>query len=88
MPAAPRRAKSATARNQSTTEPAMMNSVFVEQREQLRDPRLPSNGSDEGDEPGHFPMPDDDSQWDVFIPDDDEIDPLPEPGDFWIEPEE
>jgi hypothetical protein len=26
---------------------------------------------------------DDDSRWDVFLPDDDEIDPLPEPGDFW-----
>jgi hypothetical protein len=25
--------------------------------------------------------------WDVFIPDDDELDPLPEPGDFWIEPD-
>ncbi len=26
-----------------------------------------------------------DSAWDVFIPDDDERDPQPEPGDFWIE---
>jgi hypothetical protein len=25
----------------------------------------------------------DDSCWDVFIPDDDERDPLPEAGDFW-----
>jgi hypothetical protein len=28
---------------------------------------------------------DDDSRWDVFLPDDDEIDPLPEPGDFWLD---
>ena len=27
---------------------------------------------------------DDDSQWDVFLPDD-EIDPLPDPGDFWLD---
>jgi hypothetical protein len=31
---------------------------------------------------------DTDDRWDVFIPDDDEIDPQPEPGDFWIEPDE
>jgi hypothetical protein len=28
---------------------------------------------------------DDDSRWDVFLPDDDEIDPLPERGDFWLD---
>jgi hypothetical protein len=28
---------------------------------------------------------DDDSQWEAFIPDDDERDPEPAPGDFWIE---
>ena len=27
----------------------------------------------------------DEDDWDVFIPDDDERDPLPEPGDFWLE---
>ena len=26
---------------------------------------------------------DDDARWEVFIPDDDERDPVPEPGDFW-----
>jgi hypothetical protein len=26
-----------------------------------------------------------DDRWDVFIADDDEIDPLPEVGDFWLE---
>lgn len=30
---------------------------------------------------------DDDSRWDAFLADDDERDPLPEPGDFWIEDE-
>lgn len=24
--------------------------------------------------------------WDVFIPDEDECDPEPEPGDFWADP--
>jgi hypothetical protein len=38
--------------------------------------------------PYDVPLPVDGSHWDVFIPDDDEIDPLPEPGDFWIEPME
>ena len=28
---------------------------------------------------------DDDSRWDAFIPDDDERDPQPAPGDFWFE---
>jgi hypothetical protein len=32
-----------------------------------------------------FLIGDDDSRWDVFLPDDDEIDPLPEPGDFWCD---
>jgi hypothetical protein len=27
----------------------------------------------------------DDADWDAFLPDDDERDPEPEPGDFWIE---
>jgi hypothetical protein len=26
-----------------------------------------------------------DLRWDVFIPDDDERDPLPEAGDFWVD---
>jgi len=36
-------------------------------------------------EPLDIPCTDDDSSWDVFIPDDDEEDPLPGPGDFWID---
>ena len=31
---------------------------------------------------------DDDSRWDVFLPDGDPNDPRPEPGDFWIDAEE
>ena len=27
----------------------------------------------------------DDACWDVFIADDDQLDPDPEPGDFWFE---
>ncbi|MEX2309488.1 MAG: hypothetical protein WD738_17945 [Pirellulales bacterium] len=30
---------------------------------------------------------DDERRWDVFIPDDDERDPLPDRGDFWGSPE-
>jgi hypothetical protein len=33
------------------------------------------------------PASDDDIKWDVFLPDDDELDPLPDPGDFWIDPD-
>ena len=32
-----------------------------------------------------FPEFDDDARWDAFIADDDERDPRPEPGDFWID---
>ncbi len=31
------------------------------------------------------PLELDDDRWDAFLPDDDQRDPLPEPGDFWIE---
>jgi hypothetical protein len=30
----------------------------------------------------------DDGRWDVFLPDDDPGEPLPEPGDFWIDAED
>jgi hypothetical protein len=46
-----------------------------------REPELMDPGNREIDD-----LPDgDDAYWDVFIPDEDERDPLPEPGDFWIE---
>ena len=31
------------------------------------------------------PLELDDDSWEAFLPDDDELDPIPEPGDFWIE---
>ena len=36
--------------------------------------------TDDGDE-----VVDDDARWDAFIPDDDEWDPEPDSGDFWVE---
>lgn len=40
---------------------------------------------DESDEPHELETPfTDDALWEVFISDDDD-DPLPEPGDFWID---
>jgi len=32
-----------------------------------------------------IPCSDDDSAWEVFIPDEDQRDPLPDPSDFWID---
>ena len=40
------------------------------------------NSLDDGDS---TPMEFDDGPWESFLPDDDQTDPLPEPGDFWIE---
>lgn len=50
---------------------------------------LPFLPLDEPDEPSDLddpslPWPDDD-HWDAFLPDDDPNDPLPAPGDFWID---
>jgi hypothetical protein len=61
---------------------------YVPQCEQRDELRTRPERPDEPFPAYDVPFPDDDSQWDVFIPDDDEIDPLPEPGDFWIEPKE
>jgi hypothetical protein len=66
----------------------MVLQTQIQRREQLRAPNAPQEEPEEPDDVEGFPIPDDTSHWDVFIPDDDEIDPLPEPGDFWIEPEE
>jgi hypothetical protein len=71
-----------------TREPEMVCLFHARQCEQLRDPCLPHDWPDDPDDPHGFPIPDDDSHWDVFIPDDDEIDPLPDPGDFWVEPDD
>ena len=40
------------------------------------------NSPDDGDS---TPLEFDDGPWEAFLPDDDQSDPLPEPGDFWIE---
>jgi hypothetical protein len=50
----------------------------------------PIDEPDDASELDDFTMPgdDDDSQWDVFLPDDEPFGPLPEPGDFWIDAEE
>jgi hypothetical protein len=46
---------------------------------------LPEPGEPED---GELPIPGaDDAKWDVFLPDDDELDPQPAPGDFWLEPD-
>ena len=31
------------------------------------------------------PVPWDDDPWEVFVPDEDQLDPLPESGDFWTD---
>jgi hypothetical protein len=57
-------------------------------REQVSPPSQPPNEHEESppsDADVHSFPPDHDPRWDVFLPDDDEIDPLPEPGDFWVD---
>lgn len=43
----------------------------------------PASGND-----GRTPVEWDDDLWDVFLPDGDSLDPQPEPGDFWEEPDQ
>ena len=45
----------------------------------------PEQSSDDAD--ADLFSADDESCWDVFLPDADEIDRLPEPGDFWVDDE-
>jgi hypothetical protein len=47
-----------------------------------------SEPADEPDDPSDVDdfdvdQDDDDARWEVFIPDDDEYDPAPDPSDFW-----
>jgi hypothetical protein len=59
-------------------------SVFPEDEDpDLEEPVDPADASDLDFE--EMPCTDDDSRWEAFIPDEDERDPLPDPGDFWIE---
>ena len=45
---------------------------------------LPEPGNSHADWEDRTPLELEDERWDAFLPDDD-LDPLPEPGDFWIE---
>ncbi len=49
----------------------------------------PEDVEPELEDPDHLEIDDpsrgDEAYWDVFIPDEDERDPLPEPGDFWMD---
>jgi hypothetical protein len=54
---------------------------------------VPLMPPDEPEEPSDLEEPripgtDDDPRWDVFLPDGDPYEPMPEPGDFWIDAEE
>ena len=48
--------------------------------------------SDDDPDPDELDIDDrptgEDAYWDAFIPDEDECDPLPEPGDFWLDDDE
>lgn len=51
--------------------------------------RLPSEFDPQPTESDkHVPPGIDDDRWDIFLPDEDELDPLPGPDDFWIEPDQ
>jgi hypothetical protein len=39
------------------------------------------------DDEDRTPLEFDDDPWDVFLSDDEPSDPLPDPGDFWVERE-
>ena len=50
------------------------------------EPTPPDLPDDDPDDSDLEDFPDlDDSHWEAFVPDDDECDPEPEPGDFWTE---
>jgi len=49
------------------------------------DELLPQDDQDPTELEDSNPLEFDDDQWDAFLPDDDQQDPLPEPGDFWLE---
>ncbi len=51
----------------------------------LPSPDFPDREDFPADAGDATPLELDDNDWDAFLPDDEELDPLPEPGDFWIE---
>jgi hypothetical protein len=51
-----------------------------------REPPMPLTPGDDSDDSDLEEPPDlDEAHWDAFVPDDDERDPQPEPGDFWTQ---
>ncbi len=49
----------------------------------------PNSGSEPASEDEErTPVEWDDDCWDVFLPEGDQLDPQPEPGDFWEEPDQ
>jgi hypothetical protein len=49
-------------------------------------PVSPGPEYDDGsDDDFDAPTDDDDAKWDAFLADDDELDPLPDYGDFWLD---
>lgn len=72
--------------NCSATQPELRQAdaeieEFTDPVAPLEEPDEPSDLDELEDVDG--PCTDEDSRWDAFIPDDDELDPLPDPGDFW-----
>ena len=69
-------------RTRRTLQPA-----FLFEADQINEPLSPLEEPDDSSDLDDFDLPhtDDDSRWDVFIPDDDERDPLPDLNDFWID---
>ena len=67
-------------RTRRTFQPALLLEA-----DQINEPLPPLDEPDDSSDLDDFDLPrtDDDSRWDVFIPDDDERDPLPDRDDFW-----
>jgi hypothetical protein len=58
-------------------------SDFIEQPFDIPDSAEPVEEPDDPSELEDFDFDPDDDEWDVFIADDDEVDPEPDRGDFW-----
>jgi hypothetical protein len=55
---------------------------YIDQPYDLPDSQEPHDDSDETLEPDDFTLDEDDEQWDVFVPEEDEVDFEPDPRDF------
>ena len=59
-------------------------SDHIDQPYDIPDPQTPTEEPDDPSDLDDFDAtPDDDTRWEVFLPDDDEYDPQPDPRDFW-----